>query len=96
MPASDVVAGADICCTPPCSADCCCISLPSCEAGNSCTFILPPLLAASSSAKRFDAEAHRVVGVVEVAEADHAVLHALREGGNGQGEEAGRPLPAWR
>ena len=52
MPASEVVAGADISCTPPCSADCCCISLPSCEAGNSCTFSLPPLLAASSSAKR--------------------------------------------
>ena len=52
MPASDVVAGADISWMPPCSADCCCSSLPSVDAGYSWTFILPPLLAATSSPKR--------------------------------------------
>src|SRR5580765_8144585 len=53
MPASEVVAGADISWMPPCRADCCCSSLPRVEDGNSCTLSLPPLLAATSSAKRF-------------------------------------------
>src|SRR5207237_6391366 len=34
----------------PCSADCWCISLPSCDDGYSLTWILPPLFAATSSA----------------------------------------------
>ena len=80
MPTSEVVAGAVISCTPPCSADCCCISLPSWLAGNSLTVILPPLLAATSSANFLTPDADRVVGVVQVAEADRALLDVLRPG----------------
>ena len=48
--ASDVVAADIISWVPPRSADCICISLPSCEAANSRTLSLPPLLAARISA----------------------------------------------
>ena len=48
--ASDVVAADIISCVPPRSADCICISLPSCDAGNSRTLSFPPLLAARISA----------------------------------------------
>ena len=50
MPASEVVDATSISWTPPCSADCCCSSLPSWLLGYSFTVILPPLLAATSSA----------------------------------------------
>src|SRR6185295_15054824 len=49
-PVSDVVDATSISCTPPCSADCCCSSLPSWLLANSFTVILPPLLAATISA----------------------------------------------
>src|SRR4029079_3572411 len=48
-PVSDLVDATSISCTPPCSADCCCSSLPSWLLGNSFTVILPPLLAATIS-----------------------------------------------
>jgi hypothetical protein len=48
--AREVVDADRISCVPPRTADCCCISLPSCEAANSRIFSLPPLLAASTSA----------------------------------------------
>ena len=71
--ASDVVDAESISCVPPRKADCICISLPSCEAGNSRTFSLPPLLAAGFG-ERLHAETHWMVGVVEITPADRALL----------------------
>src|SRR6476469_3588753 len=48
--ARDVVEADNISCVPPRSADCCCSSLPSCDAGNSRILSLPPLLAERVSA----------------------------------------------
>ena len=63
---------------PPRSADCCCNSLPSCEAANSRTFILPPLFASRISANFLHAEADGVIGVVQVAPPDRPLLNVLR------------------
>jgi hypothetical protein len=85
MPATEVVAGADISWTPPCRADCCCLQLAAQRGGGE--FLDLHLAAAffrQQLGEALNAEADRVVGVVQVAELDDAHRRV-----GGQGRRAG-------
>jgi DNA-binding IclR family transcriptional regulator len=77
MPFSDVVEATSISCTPPCSADCCCSSLPSCDEAEFLHLDLAAALGGDDLGELAHAQAGRVVRVVQVAELDGAFLDVL-------------------
>jgi hypothetical protein len=87
MPAKDVVDATSISWTPPCSADCCCSSLPELAARVFLDLDLAARLGRHQLGELLDPRAGRVVGVVQVAEADRPLLDVLRQRHSTDGEQ---------
>ena len=87
MPANDVVDATSISCTPPCSADCCCSSLPNWLLAIFLHRDLAAALGCNELGELLDPRAGRVVGVVQVTEPDRPFLNVLGQRHTAGGEQ---------